>query len=403
MPYISLVFVHGLHEPGRKAWLHEASGVLWMRDIFPYEKYKARLLLYEYDADRLMAPGGPDVNGVLDEAVSLVNHLVANRELAQAEKRPLIFICHEFGGLLVKRAIIYSHSRKDYKVEHIRSIYRSTIAILFMATPHLGFKKDAILYANRSRHRDLSHFMISLLEGSEALQEITDHFAPLMKYFYIYNFWEQIKTTVGRHSIYVVDRASASPIWNEVDQCGISATHAGMIKFSSTSSPGYKLVLAALDKYIKLSPSTVAKRWEQDFELIMRERQHEVENILPDIGISSYARSSEGSLGSASTAFSPRPSTATMQRPKSSSESVIPANEASSEGTATPCINTHYLVHRQSEYYVGRQRQAETLRDKFLNSSKRKGRKPKVFVIYGLPGSGKTQFCLRYCEDNRHR
>jgi len=34
----------------------------------------------------------------------------------------------------------------------------------------------------------------TLGEGSETLQNITDQFAPLMKYFCIYFFWEQEKT-----------------------------------------------------------------------------------------------------------------------------------------------------------------------------------------------------------------
>ncbi|KAH8162589.1 hypothetical protein CIB48_g5655 [Xylaria polymorpha] len=396
---VDLVFVHGLREPGKDAWTSPASGVMWMRDLFPHDKYKARLLLYEYDADRLIAPGGPDVNGVFDEAVSLVNHLVANRELQQAERRPIIFVCHEFGGLLAKRALAYSHSRKGFKVEHIRSIFRSTIAILFMATPHQGFKKDAILYANRPRYPEPSNFMLSLLEGSEALQEITDHFAPIMKHFFVYNFWEQLRTTIGRQKIYIVDRSSASPSWNEVDQCGITATHSGMVKFRGSDSPGYKLVLAALDKYIRSAPTTVARRWEHDFEIIRRERQHEVENLLPGIF---NAGSSTGSLASRSIPFEVAPSTSPIGSPEHSRESVTFVSEVL-ESPVTPYANIHYLVNRRSEYYVGRQKQTELLRERFGNTHSRKGRKPKVFVIYGLPGSGKTQFCVRYSEDNRHR
>lgn len=371
-----------------------------MRDIFPHDKYKARLLLYEYDADRLLAPGGPDINGIFDEAVTLVNHLIANRELQRAERRPVVFVCHEFGGLLVKRALAYSNSRKDHRVEHIRSIYRSTIAILFMATPHQGFRKDAILHAYRSRHTEANHFILSLLEGSEALQEITDHFAPIMKHFSVYNFWEQVRTPIGRHKFYIVDRVSASPGWNEVDQCGINSTHSGMVKFSTPNSPGYQLVLAALDKYIRSASTTVTKKWEQDFEIIRRERQHEAENLFPGAVPDDYP--SLGSLIAGSTTFNATSSTSLVDSPESSRESLTYVGEAVEE-PATPCVNIHYLVNRRSEYYVGRQKQTELLQQRFGNRSHRKGRKPKVFVIYGLPGSGKTQFCLRYSEENRHR
>ncbi|KAI0503085.1 hypothetical protein F5B22DRAFT_573910 [Xylaria bambusicola] len=396
---VDLVFVHGLHEPGKNAWIDQVSGILWMRDLFPYARYGARLLLYEYDVDRLMAPGGPNISSIFDEAVSLVNHLIASRELHQAEQRPIIFICHEFGGLLVKRALAYSHSRKGSRVEHIRSIYRSTVAIMFMATPHEGFKKEALIYTNRSRHPEPNNFMLSLLEGSEALQEITDHFAPIMKQFYIYNFWEQLRTAVGRHKIYIVDRTSASPSWNEVDQCGINTTHAGIVKFTSSASPGYRLVLAALDKYIKLSATGVARRWEQDLELIRKERQHEVENLLPG-ALLNHAIGAE-SIAHELITLRGAPSISTLTSPENSSKSLVYLSD-SSEEVRTPCVNLHYLVNRRSEYYVGRQKQTEHLQQKF-RTPKRKGQKPKVFVVYGLPGSGKTQFCLRYCEDNRHR
>ena len=43
----------------------------------------------------------------------------------------------------------------------------------------------------------------ALQEGSETLQNITDQFAPLMKRFHIYFFWEQEKTDLGATRDYV--------------------------------------------------------------------------------------------------------------------------------------------------------------------------------------------------------
>lgn len=44
----------------------------------------------------------------------------------------------------------------------------------------------------------------SLKEGSEVLQSITDQFAPLMKRFRIYFFWEQQKTSLPHTRDYVI-------------------------------------------------------------------------------------------------------------------------------------------------------------------------------------------------------
>lgn len=43
----------------------------------------------------------------------------------------------------------------------------------------------------------------ALKEGSETLQNVTDMFAPLMKNFRIYFFWEQEKTDFGTTHKYV--------------------------------------------------------------------------------------------------------------------------------------------------------------------------------------------------------
>lgn len=48
-----------------------------------------------------------------------------------------------------------------------------------------------------------SQLLNALQAGSETLQNITDQFAPLMKQFHIFFFWEQEKTDLGYSRDYV--------------------------------------------------------------------------------------------------------------------------------------------------------------------------------------------------------
>lgn len=48
-----------------------------------------------------------------------------------------------------------------------------------------------------------SQLLAALEKGSETLQNITDQFAPLMKKFHIFFFWEQHKTDLGYTKDYV--------------------------------------------------------------------------------------------------------------------------------------------------------------------------------------------------------
>ena len=56
-----------------------------------------------------------------------------------------------------------------------------------------------------------SQLLAALEKGSETLQNITDQFAPLMKQFHIFFFWEQQKTDLGYTKDYVFIHYSCPP------------------------------------------------------------------------------------------------------------------------------------------------------------------------------------------------
>lgn len=209
-----------------------------------------------------------------------------------------------------------------------------------------------------------SQIMLNLLRGSEMLQEITDQFAPLMKQFAVYNLWEQKKTVVGHVSEYIVEEDSAAPAWDDAERCGISATHGDMIKFSNVRDHGYRVVLGALVRYIKSAPVLIRHRWEKDVEALEHERQFEAEHILkPPL---QYFFSDDGSK---------------------------------------PNRNEWFIIPRcSSTYFTGRRLHADAVREKLGPVSHlEEANRHRICVIYGLGGAGKTQFCLRYAEDNRSR
>ncbi|TVY14360.1 hypothetical protein LARI1_G006818 [Lachnellula arida] len=55
------------------------------------------------------------------------------------------------------------------------------------------------------------HLRLYPLKESEMVREITDMFAPIMKRFAIYNFWEQLETHSGDFKNYMVEEESAAP------------------------------------------------------------------------------------------------------------------------------------------------------------------------------------------------
>lgn len=359
----SIVAVHGILERGLEAWTDTESGVLWLRDLFPHERYNVRVLVYHYDAEAFSSPSEASADRILPFANSLVAELCADRQLVNAFKRPIIFVCHGFGGLLVKRALAFSSTRRAQAVEHLRSVFMSTHSIIFFGTPHNGIRKEVLTLWHHDRPGP-TQFLLNLLRGSEMLQEITDQFAPLMKRFAIYNLWEQRKTKADEVSAFAVEEDSAAPTWDNTERCGIFATHDDMVKFSDVHDHGYRVVLEALARYIATAPALIHYRWEKDMEALGQERQLEAEDLLkPPLR---YLLSSDG---------------------------------------IKPNCNEWFIIPRcSSTYFTGRASHAEFVREKLgpVNHLDQANRH-KVCVIYGLGGAGKTQFCLKYAEDNKPR
>ena len=327
------------------------------------------MLVYNYNAETFSSPGEGSADRILPYANSLVAELCADRQLGNSFKRPIIFVCHGFGGLLVKRALAFSSTRRNHAVEHLRSVFLSTYAIMFFGTPHNGVRKDSLLQQYRHQHAALditgpSQFMLSLLKGSEILQEITDQFAPLMKNFLIYNLWEQKKTESDSMSAYIVEEDSAAPMWDNAERCGIDATHKSMIKFANTRDHGYRVILGALTRYVGSAPALIQSRWENDMKTLEHERQFEVQ---------------------------------ALRRPLS--------QYLTSEDASKPNRNKWFIIPRcSSTYFTGRQIHADFVREKLgpVNYVE-DANQHKICVIYGLGGAGKTQFCLRYAENAKSR
>lgn len=206
--------------------------------------------------------------------------------------------------------------------------------------------------------------MISLLVGSEMLNEVTDQFMPIMKQYRVFNFWEELQSEVDGTTTFLVDRDSAAPHWPDTEQCGIRATHLGMMK-SRTSD--YTVIREALTRYIREAPTPIKTRWCNEKKFLDAEHRRQAEELLKP----------QFELGS------------TMN--------------GGSEHTSE-----YYLVsHCSTLQFTGRKQQAQELKENFgrlvSSPNQQTWGKHKIVVVYGLGGSGKTQFCLKYAEENRAR
>ncbi|KAI1376310.1 hypothetical protein F4677DRAFT_445568 [Hypoxylon crocopeplum] len=227
---VDIVAVHGLnplHEKLHAEATWTAGGKLWLKDFLPKRVPGARIMLFGYNSN--VAFQTPS-SGVREQAKNLLNLLEEAR--STDPNRPLIFICHSLGGIIVKRAIAYSHHNKTYEM-----IGKSTFGVAFFATPHNGdniaeIGQVAAKIACSVLGSPEDNLLSALERGSVFLDAVTDDFRQFLQDFQILSFYETLP--IGHFGI-VVDRHSAVlglPGTRE-KQIPLDADHRNICKFKS--------------------------------------------------------------------------------------------------------------------------------------------------------------------------
>jgi hypothetical protein len=95
--------VHGLDGHWQKTWTAE-NGKMWLRDFLPAQllelDVKAAFWSYGWNAKTAFSPA---VTSLVDEADILLDRINGERVTAAEKARPIVFIAHSLGGILVKK------------------------------------------------------------------------------------------------------------------------------------------------------------------------------------------------------------------------------------------------------------------------------------------------------------
>lgn len=130
---VDVIAVHGLdplNNPlhATQTWRHP-NGNLWLRDFLPERKPRIRVLLYGYNSSAVFHASATGINGA---AENLLDYLRLERH--QNSKRPIVWVSHSLGGIVVKKTIINAYISGDY----YESIHNATRGVVFFGTPHRG-------------------------------------------------------------------------------------------------------------------------------------------------------------------------------------------------------------------------------------------------------------------------
>ncbi|KKZ62538.1 hypothetical protein EMCG_02944 [[Emmonsia] crescens] len=390
VPQVDIVFVHGLNGTSYNTWATKKPEVFWPGDLLPHtlKSQNVRILTYGYDANVTSFARGTSKERLHNHAEHLAGQLIANRNLQDAVERPIIFVCHSLGGIVVKKTLLYCDHLRHPKTQHIRSTYISTYAILFMGTPHngsdlanLGSAMQTLFNLVPKKLFDTTPNLLKTLRpDNEILQNVNRQFAEIMGRFRIYFFHESKPMDLKGTRKFIVDESSAAPVIEGVERMGIEADHSAMCRFESVKSPGYEAVGEAILRYTKEAPGEIANRWAQEHRARRNNMREEAERLRNSISSLHTGQNSELIPITRSQLMS----SAELPPPQESGDPLL---------VAPPGFHPNWV-------FVGMESELEELHNRLFRVKKRAEDVVSV-LIYGGSGSGKTHLARQYVFNQR--
>ncbi|KFY07934.1 hypothetical protein V492_06687 [Pseudogymnoascus sp. VKM F-4246] len=383
-PAVDIVAIHGLNSSPSKAWTHQ-NGKRWVSDPEFLETITtdARVMTFGYNANVF---GDITRGRIVDHARGLLEALCYERR--NHKNRPLIFVAHSLGGLVVKMALLEAKHDKRYE-----EILISTSAILFMGTPHHGAEHTGILeYAERLvawatwKRAAASELTEELKIFSNTIVDINRNFRPTT--IEIVDFYELVETRLPlpKMSGLIVEAGSAIMSGNPNERHVPSyCNHEELPKFEHPQDVRFKsfrmqlvMVIENTHKVQEEERQQLSKakhRLEEDEELNGRFRDLPVPKTLDGLVINPYKSS---------------PHQAIMDAPKvirQSKQLILPQRE-------TKTLST--VEYHSNDFFYGRDQVLGELHQYVQPEIEGNDSRLKTCVLFGLGGVGKTQTTVEY-------
>ncbi|KAI1460210.1 hypothetical protein F4805DRAFT_418612 [Annulohypoxylon moriforme] len=241
-----IIFVHGLGGSSRMTWSYDRNiDFFWPLKFLPLEPdiSQARILSFGYNAN--FRPGSAkNKMSILDFAKDLLFDLKHAQDKSVQEledlamgERPIIFVVHSMGGLIVKEAYVQGQNDPIYE-----SIVKAISSIVFLSTPHRGTNlADAL---NRilqvSFVASPMQFIAELAVGSQTLQKLNEQFRHAAPKMQIVSFYETRPTAMFKGAqIMVLEKDSSVLGYPGEISKPLDADHHGVCKYASPDDPSY--------------------------------------------------------------------------------------------------------------------------------------------------------------------
>jgi hypothetical protein len=227
---------------------------MWPQHLLGAKFPHARVITYGYDADVVKLFSRVEKGTIFDRSKAMIQ--AVHRIRRDHYQRPLIFVAHSLGGILVKDGLCWAKGQAGFSAVKVNEVYSATKGVIFLGTPHRGASGQFATVGEQLRrlvkiagHDSDPHLISGLKSDSEGLTRISENFHLLAddKTFLIFSFVETRPLSNFKGMGLVVDSNSGyMGLAREEKDTIPEADHKEMVRFSHKEEEGYKRIESAV-------------------------------------------------------------------------------------------------------------------------------------------------------------
>ena len=236
---VDVIFVHGLTGDPQQTWQTPETKEFWPEWLCE-DVPEASVYTLGYPAS-VFAKWAKKEMDLHERAVSILEYVTATG----LGTRPIIFVAHSLGGLLVKEILRTSNECRD---DGWRKITSQTKFVAFLATPHLGAELAAILKFAAAQL--ISHHVEKLSNDTGFLKNLNDAYRDIAAEHGIETiaYFEKYKT---KGAAIVVSAESADPGAGSTRTIAVDSDHVSICKPAGKDSLIYSSIRYRIENVVK--------------------------------------------------------------------------------------------------------------------------------------------------------
>ncbi|KAK0729542.1 hypothetical protein B0H67DRAFT_524503 [Lasiosphaeris hirsuta] len=235
---LDLVLIHGLNGSRIETWTHKKSKVCWPKDLLPKQQPLTRVLSFGYSADIYK---NTSVAGIRMNSRSLLSALFDKREDIEDRNRPIVFLAHSLGGLIVKQALRFANNEHRFS-----PLAAATRGLIFYGTPHTGSDKERWQAVAKAfaplvpigGRGEMSPLVDALMRNSKDISDISEDFIFLSRKYALINFYET-HVFPGTNKP-IVEQMDATMRLDHENALPINSDHMNMCRFKDADDAGFQ-------------------------------------------------------------------------------------------------------------------------------------------------------------------